>query len=230
MGRGGKKSEGGMTEAEWLGCENPGKMLQFLQGKASERKLRLFACACCRRIWRQLTPARSRRGVETSERYADGLVGRKELLDAKSRAWEVVVGLQVRKLRSRLPLSPDVLRSPWFAAAYAADEVPARLCRAVSEAALWDEGRNGQLSLLHEVFGNPFRPVTIDRAWLSWNGTALRNIAQAIYDERAFDRLPILGDALEEAGCTSAELLAHCREPGEHVRGCWAVDLLLGKE
>ncbi|MBL8794488.1 MAG: hypothetical protein JNM56_11325 [Planctomycetia bacterium] len=80
---------------------------------------------------------------------------------------------------------------------------------------------------MREIFGNPFRPVPVDPTWRTPTAIA---IAQAIYDERAFDRLPILADALEDAGCTHVDLLNHCRQPGEHVRGCWAVDLVLGRE
>jgi hypothetical protein len=76
----------------------------------------------------------------------------------------------------------------------------------------------------------PFRPAAIDPAWLTWNDGTVQKIAQGIYDERAFDRMPILADALEEAGCTNQDILVHCRQHGEHVRGCWAVDLVLGKE
>jgi hypothetical protein len=64
---------------------------------------------------------------------------------------------------------------------------------------------------------------------LTWNDGTVIKIAQAIYNERAFERLPILADALEDAGCDNADILRHCREPGEHMRGCWVVDLLLGK-
>ena len=71
--------------------------------------------------------------------------------------------------------------------------------------------------------------MQLDPSWLAWNDGAIRKMAQAIYDARAFDRLPLLADALEDAGCTDAAILSHCREPGEHVRGCWVVDLLLGK-
>ncbi|OAI55152.1 hypothetical protein AYO44_00105 [Planctomycetaceae bacterium SCGC AG-212-F19] len=77
------------------------------------------------------------------------------------------------------------------------------------------------------IFGSlPYRSVAVDPAWRTGNVVAL---AQTIYDERPFDRMPILADALEDAGCTSADVLDHCRQPGEHVRGCWVVDLLLGK-
>jgi hypothetical protein len=87
-----------------------------------------------------------------------------------------------------------------------------------------------QAILLRDIFGNPFRPVALDPAWLAWNGGTVRKMAEAIYDDRAFDRLPILADALEEAGCTDRDILDHCRWGGDHVRGCWAIDLLLGKE
>jgi hypothetical protein len=84
-----------------------------------------------------------------------------------------------------------------------------------------------QAGVIRCIFGNPFRPVTIDPCWSTRTVTAL---AQAIYTDRAFDRLPILADALEDAGCTAADILAHCRGSGEHVRGCWVVDLLTGRE
>jgi hypothetical protein len=80
---------------------------------------------------------------------------------------------------------------------------------------------------VRDIFGNPFRPITLDPSWLTATVTSL---AQAIYEERAFDRLPVLADALEDAGCANAEILSHCRQPGEHVRGCWVVDLILSKD
>ena len=70
----------------------------------------------------------------------------------------------------------------------------------------------------------------MDPAWLAWNGGTVRKLAEAIYDERAFDRLPVLADALEEAGCADEGVLRHCRGGGPHVRGCWVIDLILGKE
>ena len=89
--------------------------------------------------------------------------------------------------------------------------------------------RKEQASLIREVFGHPFRPANVDPAYLGWSDGAIRKMAQAIYDERAFDRLPVLADALEDAGCTDATILSHCRVWGEHVRGCWVVDALLDK-
>jgi hypothetical protein len=85
--------------------------------------------------------------------------------------------------------------------------------------------------LLREIFANPVRPpLPVNPSILAWNDGTVRKLAQAIYDERRFGDLPILADALEEAGCDNADIPAHCRQPGEHVRGCWVVDLLLAKE
>src|SRR5205814_6145026 len=88
------------------------------------------------------------------------------------------------------------------------------------------EEQAAQAALLRDIVGNPFRPVTTDPAWLTSDVVA---IAMSIYAERAFDRLPILADALQDAGCQNADVLGHCRGDGPHVRGCWAVDLVLGK-
>ena len=84
--------------------------------------------------------------------------------------------------------------------------------------------------LVRDIFGNPFRLPTIAPDWLSRNNGAIPKLAQMIYDDRRHDIMPILGDALEDAGCTDAQILEHCRGPGPHVRGCWVVDLILGKE
>jgi hypothetical protein len=86
-----------------------------------------------------------------------------------------------------------------------------------------------QCELLRELVGNPFRSATVDPAWLSWNDGAVRKIAAVIDAEKGFADLPILADALEDAGCTDAELLGHCRRPDGHAPGCWALDLLLEK-
>ncbi|MBP3959984.1 hypothetical protein J8F10_32485 [Gemmata sp. G18] len=79
---------------------------------------------------------------------------------------------------------------------------------------------------MRELFGNPFRPVALVPVWLT---STVRALAEGIYQERAFDRMPILADALQDAGCDNEDILTHCRQPGEHVRGCWVVDLVLGK-
>jgi hypothetical protein len=213
-----------MTEAEWLACGDPQPVLEFLRGKASDRKSRLFACACCRRVWHLLTDKRSRTVIEVAERFADGLSPDDELAAARSGAHAALAFV-----------NPEDLTAEDYAAlgaeAAAFPEAP-RAAGSVAWAAqnCGGQGENrSQSALLRDIFGNPFRPVAADPSWLAWNGGAVRNLARAIYDERAFDRLPVLADALEEAGCDNADVLGHCRGGGEHVRGCWVVDLLLGK-
>jgi hypothetical protein len=87
-----------------------------------------------------------------------------------------------------------------------------------------EQERIAQGPLLRDIVGNPFRPVAFDPDWRSETAITL---ATGIYAERAFDRLPILADALEESGCDHPDVLAHCRDPGPHARGCWVVDLVL---
>jgi hypothetical protein len=84
-----------------------------------------------------------------------------------------------------------------------------------------------QANLLRDIIGNPFRPATINPAWRT--PTAVQ-LARAIYEGRDFAALPVLADALEEAGCDNADILAHCRQGGEHARGCFAVDAVLGRQ
>src|SRR5262249_11257141 len=98
-----------------------------------------------------------------------------------------------------------------------------------TEGPAWLAARARQADLLREIFGNPHRPVTVNPAWLAWNGGAVLKVARAIYDGSKLEDLPVLADALEEAGCTDAEILAHCRRKGGHVRGCWVLDLFRGE-
>ena len=108
------------------------------------------------------------------------------------------------------------------------DEVDGSATEASEEAAenTLASAEREQVALLRDIFGNPFRPVTLNPVYQT---PTAQSLAQSIYDQRTFSQLPILADALEEAGCTDAAILNHCRQPGEHVRGCWVVDLVLGK-
>lgn len=252
-----------MTEAEWNACTDPTPMLAFLRGKASDRKLRLSAVTCCRRIWDVLTDTRSRTAVEISERYADsqGLERRgmrKELTRVRREARVAVTDTVERPLEqlkggdteaaaaargaSEERINPDILQTILHSAQEArmwqawvtwreAHEETARRTKErawtkVAGGATNEEG-DSQCRVLRDIFGNPFRLVTIDSVWLP--STVMRH-AESIYQERAFDQLPILADALEDAGCNNADILNHCRHPGEHVRGCWVIDLLTGRE
>jgi hypothetical protein len=86
-----------------------------------------------------------------------------------------------------------------------------------------------EAALLHDLVGDPFTSLTVDPAWLAWNSGFVPQLAQTIYEERRFREMPILADALEDAGCTDEAILSHCRSSGPHVRGCWVVDAILGK-
>src|SRR5262249_15629562 len=88
------------------------------------------------------------------------------------------------------------------------------------------EGNRRELDIFRDIFGNPFRPVVVNPSWLT---SDVRTLAEGIYQERAFDRMPILADALQDAGCDNDDILNHCRSDAPHVRGCWVVDLVLGK-
>jgi hypothetical protein len=226
-----------MTEAEWLACTDPQKLLKFLHSRASERKRRLFAAACCRRVWHLLRDERSRHAVETAERYADEEATGKDLDDAEEEAQDAYTAVKEAGTAAMLEAANAVYVTAvkgvkWdiagCAAGSAADAVKASAARGKQKAARQEETAI-QVGLLRCVFGNPFQPVTLDPGWLAWKRGAAAKLAQAVYAERDFARLPVLADALEEAGCDNADVFAHCRESGEHVRGCWVVDLILGK-
>jgi hypothetical protein len=225
-----------MTELEWLACTEPEKMLAFQRNKASDRKLRLFAVACCRRIPRLDGDRANSKAVEVAERYVEGLATDDDLATAALEVYCSPYYTQAGAYAST-PV-PDTGRMPGKAtppietttdAANLAAQEAARVIARNNSTRLTHE-HHLQCCLLRDVFGNPFRPVTIDSSWLTWNDSTVVKLAQAIYLDRAFDRLLILADALEEAGSTNADILDHCRQSGEHVRGCWVVDLLLGKK
>jgi hypothetical protein len=221
-----------MTEQEWLECAEPRLMLVDLEGKASDRKLRLFACACCRSVWHLLKEGCLRLAVNLAEQFADSKASAEELAVASEAAWDTKYRLENVEGEDK---EDDALFLAAEAAASAScgpsnDDVALvfRATDAARDAA--DAGglsRRDASKLLRDIFGNPFRPVTVDPTWLT---PTVVSLAQAAYDERAFDRLPILAAALEDAGCDHADILNHCRQPGEHVRGCWVVDLLLERK
>lgn len=231
-----------MTEQEWLTANKPRPMLKFLLDKLTERKLRLFAFACCRRIWSLLRDDRTRNAVEAGERYADSLISRQELRQAEVSGRAAFSEARRRQTNNQEyyaaavgmgpPRNGSESRADWPAiASFAARAVDRE------EGEAWFQELACQSRLFRCVSGNPFRPVTIDQSWIAWNDGTIIKLAQAIYDEHDLPsghldagRLAILADALEEAGCAHADILSHCRSPEPHVRGCWVVDLLLGKE
>jgi hypothetical protein len=218
-----------MTEEEWRACKEPEKMLRALGGKVKARKRRLFAVGCCRLIW-PLMGKNTRRAVEVAERFADRQATAKELAACEA----ALKGSHFAVRAARYTCAPTgrltrfaVIASRKAALAVARAAEP-RLDQSLEPGCRAERARQAQV--LQDLFGPlPFRPIPIDRAWLAWNDGTVSKLARAVYDERAFDRLPILADALEDAGCADENIWGHCRGEGPHVRGCWVVDLLLGK-
>jgi hypothetical protein len=240
------KGETPVTEAEWLAATDPGPMLDHLIGAgiAGKRKRRLFAVACCRRIWDLLLDVQLQPIVEMTELFADSGVPLQRLQQAKQATdGSSKVGMAFGLARHAVVLatSPRCPSLVWVAkacrdavAARAASECRRRGMRAQERQATADKAtrdeRLCQVDLIRDVYGNPFLPALLLAAGIPVrNEGRVRDVATVIYDARVFDRLPILADALEDAACTDAELLGHLRSPGPHVRGCWALDLVLGK-
>jgi hypothetical protein len=218
-----------MDEITWLSCADPDDMLQFLQGKVSDRKLRLFACACCRRIWDLIPNDSSRQAVRISERFADSEATIAELEAAfvvADRAVSVQGGLPSYHAADAARLSAH----PEMRGLADGTATAAAMAGAGGGEGYWDKYNDEkacQCNLFGDLVGNPFRPVTIHPVWLT---STVVSLAQSIYDNRRFEDMPILADGLEDAGCDNAEMLEHARSGGEHVRGGWLVDLLLQKE
>jgi hypothetical protein len=234
-----------VDEPTWLACTDLCMMLAFLNEGPGGRKLRLFACACCRGVWHLLTDERSRDAVETAEQYADSLAGEAGLLAAHEAAACAYQTARTPASRasgcsaaacSAAELFPaDSPGSVVVEAADAAAQALAFAADGVIWSTAWYDALNTakatQSAVLRDLISNPFRPKpALDPAWLAWGRATIPSLATAIYEERRWEDLPVLADALEEAGCTNAEVLSHCRGPGPHARGCWLVDALLGKE
>ena len=229
-----------MTEGEWLTSAEPQVMLGFLRGGSSERKHRLFAVACCRRIWDLLTDERSRKAVELAEDAADHPIP-PHTLDAASGEAEEAFEDAISPDEGSTAERREKTGAACTAASYASNS-PAVLhadavevMRAAADATA-DSGaeRAGQATLVRELWAYSLRTITLNPTWLT---PTVTDLARAAYEERIMpsgelelDRLGVLSDALEEAGCADADVLNHLRSPGPHVRGCWALDLVLGKE
>jgi hypothetical protein len=234
---------GPMTEAVWFSSPSPQDMLRRLPDAAGDRQLRLFAVACCRRIWDVLPEGWARQGVLVVERYADGQASDRELsevstalgaeLMARYRAYQEAAAGSGN--RGEL-YHAHGLHALGAAQSTAARRWPDRAATDAAAAAAPPGDRDAyaaesaaQADLLRDIVGNPFRPAVVAVDWLTWNDGCIVALARSIYEERRFAELLVLADALEEAGCTDVAILGHCRGAGPHVRGCWALDLILGK-
>jgi hypothetical protein len=207
------------TERWWLKSYDYTTMMQFMGVHLSRRKRLLFGCATARLVWDFVVQPCNRKAVLTSEAYADGQATLAELATAwHDLAWEAA------------------MYSEWHI-----DALTAGL--AYSEATRQDRDRFSGLDrspfevsrmqwsdALRDIAGNPFHEYALHPDWLDANDRIAAALAETAYDERAFESLPILADALEDAGCDIAAVLDHLRGPGPHFRGCWALDLILGKQ
>jgi hypothetical protein len=218
-----------MSEAEWFACENPHHALDLLRasGSRSRRKDRLAAAAALRHFWTNLS-TEQQRAVIAAEPYADGEIRFPELRAAAVHVGSGMAGtLQwaVARVTHRQALDALVNATHLFVrvivdgATYTNPPFP--------DARAYAELGRPMLAIFRCIFGNPFRKAAFSNAWGSGTAVAL---ARRMHESRNFDAMLILADALEEAGCTDAEILAHCRSEGPHVRGCWVVDLILGKQ
>lgn len=222
-----------MSEAKWLAATSPVAMIKLLRRKAGDRKLRLAACACCRHDL-YLCVAEGREAVEVAEGYADGEVGLASLTAARE------------ALRPYISAGPELV--PWYltgdsayqAALEVVEAVPGFAASAIAisleasgpgaedyfgtPAQAEAKGHAHCVAALRCLFGNPYQKESFSRTWRTSNVVSL---ATGIYKEQAFDRMAILADALQDAGCDKDSILSHCREPGPHYRGCWVLDLVL---
>jgi hypothetical protein len=191
-------------------------MQQFLEGKVSDRKARLYCCACCRHIWYLFTDRRTRNAVEVTELYADGMATVEDVGEAEAKV--------LRKFN---------MHEASFMGFIALFNPPSVSLVAEEAAKHSGWGVAPFCDILRELFGNPFRATTLNPALRTADVVRL---AEAAYSDRHLPSgrlnpacLAVLADALEDAGCADPDLLGHLRGPGPHVRGCWALDLLLGK-
>lgn len=211
-----------MTEQEWLGSVNTEDLVKLFASNPSPRKFRLFSVACCLRAWdsaEHVPEERELVAVDIAEKYAEGVV------DFEVRREAIRTINKLGKFDGPGQLACAILRVGTLALATGT----LACVRAFSAAMVKDyavEERH-QAVLFRDIVGNPFQPVEFDPAWRT---TTVVSIAKTMYDSRDFSPMPMLADALQDAGCEHADILNHCRSKGPHVRGCWVVDLVLGKE
>lgn len=240
-------------QPRWLTCKSdPAGMLTALHNKASRRKLLLFAVACSRRVWHLLSGEYRADTLTILERSAEsGDANREHFLvslgflasmrdrgpdcRAHRAVWSACQlgksegnGYDAIALAARTSDEvQDALGAEAEARALAAG---ALLSVAAAEyAKVWRDEVARHCNWIRDLLSDRFLRSRFDSHWLQGNHQTARNMAQAIYEGQSFGEMPILADALEEVGCANEEILSHCRQPGEHIRGCWVLDLLLGK-
>ena len=217
-----------MTEVEWLSCADPETLLQDCRQTLGSRRERLFGVAVCVRMKGLLSDPASVSALELAEAFAD----QESSCDALRAAADRAAGVYAAAVASTGHEQAD--RYAAAAVAHAAGRVFPSLwaLRSATTAARLRHSEDADVpafaALLRDIVGPlPFRPMTIGPSWLTPDVLLL---AAGIYDEKAFDRMPILADALQDVGCEHEDVLNHCRSEGPHVRGCWVIDLLTGRK
>ena len=218
-----------MTEDQWRAGRDPLAMLHLLSNSSGVRKWRLFAVEACRKAlerfdYPQLAPALDY-GATLADDFSTACVGDLDdvfdelglgLDGASETLWRLVEAVVYSHRHRVLDVGTGRGVIEAIQEAYWAGVVGSK----------GDDDFAFQADLLREFFGNPFAAP-----WFKprWRTSDVLQLARCIHEIRAFDRLPVLADALEEAGCGQADILGHCREPGDHRRGCWVLDLILEK-
>ena len=235
-----------MTGSQWLGCTDPDAMLDALRKqqensgvglfwwlrrareRSDGRKLRLFACACCRRIWPLLADERSRRAVETAERFAEGMASRTDLYAAWAAAGQATVeAAELGEVFRWAAGAALTAASAEVWAAWGTAWAAAAACQRATGTAAAE--RAAQCDLLHDIFGNPFAAAPLHLSRKRRQAGRAVALARGIYEGQRFGEMPLLAELLRAAGCERADALTHCRSCKGHVRGCWVLDGVLGK-
>jgi hypothetical protein len=229
-----------LRQGGWRTCADPGALLDCLGRPVSLRKARLFGIACCRRVWDLMTDKDWRSAIELVERLEVGEADPKEVrkVRAEMRSKERAMRRQRRSgwqgmlRRVFLELVDYIFQEPRIVAKH--DNADMRwLWNPVASAThgahhgdmtYYHRELSAQADLLREILGDPFGPIRFDP---SWRTTIVAGLAGMFYAQQTFEDLPIVADALEEAGCDNQDILTHLRSPGPHVRGCWALDFAL---
>lgn len=224
-----------MTEQEWLACADPHTMLAFLGENRQARKYWLFSCAMAQKSdWMNVEGYAA--VVQTAEKMVEGQADMEDLRQCwvayAERHCLPADKQHLHIYEDKPPIGPGSWNPPHLAVLTALLVGPAHFgYHWETSETYFSDWQQFLCCLFRDIFGPlPFHVIRIDPTWLFRNDSTVRKLAQAIYDERAFDRMPILADALEDAGCANADILNHCRSTELHVKGCWVVDALLGKE
>jgi hypothetical protein len=225
-----------MTEAEWLAGVDAPQLITNLKEHAgtnvvSDRKVTLFASACCWRVMSLIGAKIASEAIEWLECVADGRPTERDAIAIQRSLRQVDKGISSWRERMALGAVRDACQALTSGAFDSiASQVTHTACTALAsnDEPLERAEKAVHVGLVRDIFGNPFRPATFSPLWRTDTAVAL---ARQMYDAREFSAMPILADALQDAGCDNEVLLDHCRDPKQvHVRGCWVVDLVLGKQ